>query len=334
MPFTSDTRPWEISPGPAADAGSRRRAPEASFSARPFAGGEWLGNRACTRTPHASGSGEGSCPRRRPRRPPLRQDLAGLVPTAVRAVRPKPRRAGRSRRLHRLRRCPTRRAGSRGRCPPFAADPSCSPCSATTISSRARRTRSPRSCVDAGVTVLDGDAYEVHGIGFAGVKGFGGGFGRRALGPWGEDTSSSSSTRRRRSAEARGGARAPAHATQSSRCCTTRPIRETVEGEPLEIYPFLGSSRLEEPISRYPVSAVVHGHAHRGQLEGETPTGVPVYNVSLPLMLSSTPSRRSWSSSCPWPKRAEPALPARASRRSRSSLDMERAVHGRAITAA
>jgi Icc-related predicted phosphoesterase len=62
------------------------------------------------------------------------------------------------------------------------------------------------------------------------------------------------------------------------------PILETVEGEPLEIYPFLGSSRLEEPIGRYPVSLVLHGHAHRGQLEGKTQGGVPVYNVSMPLL--------------------------------------------------
>src|SRR6185295_6602621 len=62
------------------------------------------------------------------------------------------------------------------------------------------------------------------------------------------------------------------------------PIQQTVEGEPLEIYPFLGSSRLEEPLNRYPVSLVVHGHAHRGQLQGATTGGVPVYNVSMPLL--------------------------------------------------
>jgi Icc-related predicted phosphoesterase len=62
------------------------------------------------------------------------------------------------------------------------------------------------------------------------------------------------------------------------------PIQQTVEGEPLEIYPFLGSSRLEEPLTRYPVTIVVHGHAHRGQLQGQTKTGAPVYNVSMPLL--------------------------------------------------
>jgi uncharacterized protein len=58
------------------------------------------------------------------------------------------------------------------------------------------------------------------------------------------------------------------------------PIVETVEGEPLEIYPFLGSSRLAETIDRFPVSAIVHGHAHRGVFEGRTPGGAPVYNVA------------------------------------------------------
>ena len=62
------------------------------------------------------------------------------------------------------------------------------------------------------------------------------------------------------------------------------PVQQTVEGEPLEIYPFLGSSRLEEPINTYRVSLVVHSHAHRGRLEGATSTGVPVYNVSMPLL--------------------------------------------------
>ena len=122
---------------------------------------------------------------------------------------------------------------------------------------------------DAGMVLLDGDACELHGIGIAGVKGFGGGFGKRALGPWGETDHQAVRARGgRRGAEARSGAGAAAHDDISSRCCTTRPIQQTVEGEPLEIYPFLGSSRLEEPIERYPVTLVVHGHAHRGQLEG------------------------------------------------------------------
>ena len=62
------------------------------------------------------------------------------------------------------------------------------------------------------------------------------------------------------------------------------PIEATVEGEPREIFPFLGSSRLEEPLNRYRVAAVFHGHAHRGAPEGRTSAGIPVYNVALPVL--------------------------------------------------
>jgi len=62
-----------------------------------------------------------------------------------------------------------------------------------------------------------------------------------------------------------------------------------VEGEPREIYPFLGSSRLEEPLIRYPVDVVFHGHAHHGTLEGKTVGGVTVFNVSLALLQRSFP---------------------------------------------
>jgi Icc-related predicted phosphoesterase len=57
-----------------------------------------------------------------------------------------------------------------------------------------------------------------------------------------------------------------------------------VEGEPPEIFPFLGCSRLEEPLERYPVTVAFHGHAHRGALEGRTRVGTPVYNVAMPLL--------------------------------------------------
>jgi hypothetical protein len=69
------------------------------------------------------------------------------------------------------------------------------------------------------------------------------------------------------------------------------PIRATVEGEPCEIIPWLGTSRLEEPIDRYPVNAVVHGHAHNGSLDGETLGKIPVHNVALPLWRRSHPNR-------------------------------------------
>jgi Icc-related predicted phosphoesterase len=69
------------------------------------------------------------------------------------------------------------------------------------------------------------------------------------------------------------------------------PIHATVEGEPVEIISYLGTSRLEEPINRHPVDFVFHGHAHHGALEGRTSTGIPVYNVAMPLLLQKFPGR-------------------------------------------
>jgi Icc-related predicted phosphoesterase len=144
---------------------------------------------------------------------------------------------------------------------------------------------------EAGITVLDGDACEIHGIGVAGVKGFGGGFGQRALGPWGETIikqfvhAAVDEALKLEAALAR--LRTPALIA----LLHYAPVQQTAEGEPLEIFPFIGSSRLEEPINRYPVSLVLHGHAHRGQLEGATKSGVPVYNVSLPLLARTFPDR-------------------------------------------
>jgi Icc-related predicted phosphoesterase len=137
---------------------------------------------------------------------------------------------------------------------------------------------------DAGVTMLDGDACELQGIGIAGIKGFGGGFGVRALGPWGETIIKQFVREAVDEALKLEAALARLRTAHLIALLHYSPIQKTVEGEPLEIYPFLGSSRLEEPIGRYPVSLVVHGHAHRGYPEGTTKTGVPVYNVSMPLL--------------------------------------------------
>jgi Icc-related predicted phosphoesterase len=145
--------------------------------------------------------------------------------------------------------------------------------------------------VDAGVSVLDGETTEAHGIGFAGVKGFAGGFGRGALGPWGEETIKRFVREAVDEALKLETALARLRNAQRVAILHYAPIRGTVEGEPLEIYPYLGSSRLEEPLSRYPVSAVFHGHAHHGQADARTRNGVPVYNVSLPLLRQLLPER-------------------------------------------
>jgi Icc-related predicted phosphoesterase len=137
---------------------------------------------------------------------------------------------------------------------------------------------------DAGMVILDGDACELQGIGIAGAKGFGGGFGQRALGPWGETIIKQFVREAVDEALKLEAALARLRTTHLIALLHYSPVQRTVEGEPLEIYPFLGSSRLEEPIGRYPVSLVVHGHAHRGSPEGTTRLGVPVYNVSMPLL--------------------------------------------------
>ena len=144
---------------------------------------------------------------------------------------------------------------------------------------------------DAGVTVLDGDSCEMHGVGFAGVKGFCGGFGRGALGPWGEEIIKIFVREAVNEAFKLESALARLRAPHRVALLHYSPIRATVEGEPLEIFPYLGSSRLEEPLARYPVTAVIHGHAHNGALEGRTASGVPVYNVAMPLLRKCWPEQ-------------------------------------------
>ncbi len=143
--------------------------------------------------------------------------------------------------------------------------------------------------VDHGVCLLDGGTCEVQGVGFAGVKGFAGGFGRRALGPWGEPIIKQFVHEAVNEALKLETALARLRTDKKIVVMHYAPIQGTVEGEPCEIYPYLGSSRLEEPIGRYDVTAVLHGHAHNGQPEGRTATGVPVYNVAYPLMRKLTP---------------------------------------------
>jgi Icc-related predicted phosphoesterase len=144
---------------------------------------------------------------------------------------------------------------------------------------------------DAGLTLLDGEACEVQGIGIAGVKGFAGGFGTAALGPWGEPTIKQFVHEAVNEALKLEASLARLRLPRQVVLLHYSPVRQTVEGEPPEIYPFVGSSRLEEPITRFPVSLVVHGHAHRGRHEGRTKNDVPVYNVSLPLLSRTFPDR-------------------------------------------
>jgi Icc-related predicted phosphoesterase len=136
----------------------------------------------------------------------------------------------------------------------------------------------------AGVQVLDGEAIEVLGVGIAGAKGFCGGFGRGSLGPWGEQAIKLFVQEAINEALKLESALAKLRTPRRIALLHYSPVAATVEGEPVEIFPFLGSSRLEDPLVRYPVDWVVHGHAHRGTPQGKTVNGVPVYNVAKPLL--------------------------------------------------
>jgi Icc-related predicted phosphoesterase len=129
----------------------------------------------------------------------------------------------------------------------------------------------------------------VMGVGFAGVKGFCGGFGRGALGPWGEEAVKRFVHEAVQEALKLESALARLRTTVRIVMLHYAPIAATVVGEPPEIYPYLGSSRLEEPLGRLDVSAIFHGHAHRGTPEGRTAAGTPVYNVALPLLTRLSP---------------------------------------------
>lgn len=132
-----------------------------------------------------------------------------------------------------------------------------------------------------GVHMLDEQAVVVKGVGFAGVKGFIGGFDRGELGAFGEPAIKAFVD------ESINEARKLENQLRSLRVERTvavlhyAPIAETVGGEPEPIFPFLGSSRLANAVDRFDnVKAVVHGHAHRGRYRGATPRGVPVYNCA------------------------------------------------------
>lgn len=142
-----------------------------------------------------------------------------------------------------------------------------------------------------GVKILDGGPLEVHGVGFAGTKGFGGGFARGTLSPWGEPAIKLFVQEALDEALKLEMALGRTRASQRVVLLHYSPIHQTLVGENPEITAFLGTGRLEEPINRFAVTAVCHGHAHYGTPEGRTSTGVPVFNVAMPLLKRSYADR-------------------------------------------
>jgi uncharacterized protein len=146
-----------------------------------------------------------------------------------------------------------------------------------------------RMMTNEGLKVLDGSAYEREGIGFAGTKGFVGGFGRGVLTAFGEPEIKTFV--RASIDEALKLERAMSQLRTKKRIVVLHyaPIAATVEGESPEIYPFLGTSRLAEVIDRHGADLVIHGHAHNGRTDGRTPGGVCVHNVAITLLQSQDP---------------------------------------------
>jgi Icc-related predicted phosphoesterase len=138
---------------------------------------------------------------------------------------------------------------------------------------------------DAGMRILDGQAYEIEGVGFAGCKGFIGGYGRHMLSAFGEPAIKAFV---QASVDENLKLESSLRMLRTDRIVVVThysPVQATVEGEPPEIFAFLGSARMGETIDRFEgVTCALHGHAHRGAYEGRTTGGVPVYNVARPVL--------------------------------------------------
>lgn len=143
--------------------------------------------------------------------------------------------------------------------------------------------------------VLDEEPTIINGIGFAGVKGFGGGFDKRMLAPFGEKNMRDfvqAAVFEQQLLEKQLELLESEYRTEKKVVILHySPIRETVIGEYEEIFPFLGSTRLVEPIDNYDVSVVFHGHAHFGSPKGKTLKDIPVYNVAYPIMKKLNPDK-------------------------------------------
>jgi Icc-related predicted phosphoesterase len=136
----------------------------------------------------------------------------------------------------------------------------------------------------AGVHLLDGQCFDIDGIGFAGTKGFCGGFAPYELMPFGEQGIKTFVEVAEREAVKLDYGLAQSQAQKKVAITHYAPIKETIVGEPEPIFPFLGSSRLERALETHRPVLALHGHAHKGTFSAETKSGVRVCNVALPLL--------------------------------------------------
>lgn len=136
----------------------------------------------------------------------------------------------------------------------------------------------------AGVHLLDGHCFEVDGVGFAGTKGFAGGFSPYELMPFGEGGIKNFVEIAEREAIKLDYGLEQLKTRVKVAVTHYAPIKETVAGEPEPIFPFLGSSRLQRALDKHKPQLALHGHAHHGTFAGETSSGVPVRNVALAIL--------------------------------------------------
>jgi Icc-related predicted phosphoesterase len=142
----------------------------------------------------------------------------------------------------------------------------------------------------SGIHVLDGESTQLliggETIGFAGAKGFAGGFGRYLLAAFGEQTIKDFVMAGLVEADKLERALSQLHSQRRVVVLHYSPVRETLYGEPLELYPFLGNSELEKPIDRFGAEVVYHGHSHYGSQFSRTRSGIPVFNVAKSLVVT------------------------------------------------
>jgi Icc-related predicted phosphoesterase len=137
---------------------------------------------------------------------------------------------------------------------------------------------------DAGVKILDGEPWTMNDLGVAGVKGFAGGFEQAQLQKFGEEPLKNFVNACIEEELKLEKALFQLRTKHRVALLHYSPCRQTLEGEPLEIFPFLGATRLANPLDQLRPAIALHGHAHRGTLRGATRGGVPVYNVALPVL--------------------------------------------------
>lgn len=136
----------------------------------------------------------------------------------------------------------------------------------------------------AGVHLLDGQCFEIDGVGFAGTKGFAGGFAPYELMPFGEGGIKTFVEIAEREAIKLDYGLAQLKTPVKIAVTHYAPIKDTVVGEPEPIFPFLGSSRLERALDRHRPAIALHGHAHHGTFSANAQCGVRVCNVALPIL--------------------------------------------------